>query len=322
MNRIGGKSNTGEGGEDTDRYTRDANGDLRRSAIKQVASGRFGVTSEYLVNSDEIQIKIAQGAKPGEGGQLPGRKVYPWIAKVRLSTPGVGLISPPPHHDIYSIEDLAELIYDLKNANKHARINVKLVSEVGVGTIAAGVAKGHADVILISGTSGGTGASPQSSIQHAGLPWELGIAETHQTLLLNNLRSRVILETDGQLKTGRDVAIAALLGAEEYGFSTSPLIVLGCIMMRVCHLDTCPVGVATQNPELRKKFMGDPSDVVTYLRFVAQELREIMASLGFRTVNEMVGQMDRLTTKGAIDHWKAITLLRSTKREGAVVLMG
>lgn len=305
MNRIGGKSNTGEGGEDTDRYTRDSNGDLRRSAIKQVASGRFGVTSEYLVNSDEIQIKIAQGAKPGEGGQLPGRKVYPWIAKVRLSTPGVGLISPPPHHDIYSIEDLAELIYDLKNANKHARINVKLVSEVGVGTIAAGVAKGHADVILISGTSGGTGASPQSSIQHAGLPWELGIAETHQTLLLNNLRSRVILETDGQMKTGRDVAIAALLGAEEYGFSTSPLIVLGCIMMRVCHLDTCPVGVATQNPELRKKFMGDPSDVVTYLRFVAQELREIMASLGFRNVNEMVGQMDRLTTKGAIDHWKA-----------------
>lgn len=305
MNRIGGKSNTGEGGEDTDRYTADANGDLRRSAIKQVASGRFGVTSEYLVNSDEIQIKIAQGAKPGEGGQLPGRKVYPWIAKVRLSTPGVGLISPPPHHDIYSIEDLAELIYDLKNANKYARINVKLVSEVGVGTIAAGVAKGHADVILISGTSGGTGASPQSSIQHAGLPWELGIAETHQTLLLNNLRSRVVLETDGQLKTGKDIAIAALLGAEEYGFSTSPLIVLGCIMMRVCHLDTCPVGVATQNPELRKKFTGNPTDVVTYLRFVAQELREIMASLGFRSVNEMIGQTDRLTTKRAIDHWKA-----------------
>ncbi len=305
MNRIGGKSNTGEGGEDTDRYTVDENGDLRRSAIKQVASGRFGVTSEYLVNSDEIQIKIAQGAKPGEGGQLPGRKVYPWIAKVRLSTPGVGLISPPPHHDIYSIEDLAELIYDLKNANKYARINVKLVSEVGVGTIAAGVAKGHADVILISGTSGGTGASPQSSIQHAGLPWELGIVETHQTLLLNNLRSRVVLETDGQLKTGRDVAIAALLGAEEYGFSTAPLIVLGCIMMRVCHLDTCPVGVATQNPELRKKFTGNPSHVVNYLKFVAQELREIMATLGFRNVNEMIGQMDRLKTKKAVDHWKA-----------------
>ena len=305
MNRIGGKSNTGEGGEDTDRFTRDENGDLRRSAIKQVASGRFGVTSEYLVNSDEIQIKVAQGAKPGEGGQLPGRKVYPWIAKVRLSTPGVGLISPPPHHDIYSIEDLAELIYDLKNANKHARINVKLVSEVGVGTIASGVAKGHADVILISGTSGGTGASPQSSVQHAGLPWELGIAETHQTLLLNNLRSRVVLETDGQLKTGRDVAIAALLGAEEYGFSTGPLIVLGCIMMRVCHLDTCPVGVATQNPELRKKFGGDPGHVVNYLKFIAQELREIMAELGYRNLNEMIGQSDRLVTNSAIDHWKA-----------------
>ncbi len=305
MNRIGGKSNTGEGGEDTDRFTRDDNGDLRRSAIKQVASGRFGVTSEYLVNSDEIQIKIAQGAKPGEGGQLPGRKVYPWIAKVRLSTPGVGLISPPPHHDIYSIEDLAELIYDLKNANKHARINVKLVSEVGVGTIAAGVAKGHADVILVSGASGGTGASPQSSVQHAGLPWELGIAETHQTLLLNNLRSRVVLETDGQLKTGKDVAIAALLGAEEFGFSTGPLIVFGCIMMRVCHLDTCPVGVATQNPELRKKFNGDPGHVVNYLRFIAEDLRGIMAKLGFRTVDEMVGRSDRLKTKSAINHWKA-----------------
>ena len=305
MNRIGGKSNTGEGGEDTDRFTRDENGDLRRSAIKQVASGRFGVTSEYLVNSDEIQIKIAQGAKPGEGGQLPGRKVYPWIAKVRLSTPGVGLISPPPHHDIYSIEDLAELIYDLKNANKYARINVKLVSEVGVGTIAAGVAKGHADVILVSGTSGGTGASPQSSVQHAGLPWELGIAETHQTLLLNNLRSRVVLETDGQLKTGKDVAIAALLGAEEFGFSTGPLIVLGCIMMRVCHLDTCPVGVATQNPELRKKFGGDPGHVVNYLRFIAEDLRGIMAKLGFRTVDEMVGRADRLKTKTVINHWKA-----------------
>lgn len=305
MNRIGGKSNTGEGGEDTDRYTPDSNGDLRRSAIKQVASGRFGVTSEYLVNSDEIQIKIAQGAKPGEGGQLPGRKVYPWIAKVRLSTPGVGLISPPPHHDIYSIEDLAELIYDLKNANRNARINVKLVSEVGVGTIAAGVAKGHADVILISGTSGGTGASPHSSIQYAGLPWELGIAETHQTLLLNNLRSRVVLETDGQMKTGRDVAIAALLGAEEYGFSTAPLIVLGCIMMRVCHLDTCPVGVATQNPELRKKYTGNPSHVVNFMRFVATELREIMARLGFRTVNEMIGRTDKLEMRKDINHWKA-----------------
>jgi len=305
MNRIGGKSNTGEGGEDTDRNTRDENGDLRRSAIKQVASGRFGVTSEYLVNAEEIQIKIAQGAKPGEGGQLPGRKVYPWIAKVRFSTPGVGLISPPPHHDIYSIEDLAELIYDLKNANKYARINVKLVSEVGVGTIAAGVTKGHADVILISGTSGGTGASPQSSIQHAGLPWELGIAETHQTLLLNNLRSRVVLETDGQLKTGKDVAIAALLGAEEFGFSTGPLIVLGCIMMRVCHLDTCPVGVATQNPELRKKFGGDPTHVVNYMKFIARDLRDIMAKLGFRTIDEMIGRSDKLKTKTIIKHWKA-----------------
>lgn len=305
MNRIGAKSNTGEGGEDTDRFTPDDNGDLRRSAIKQVASGRFGVTSEYLVNSDEIQIKIAQGAKPGEGGQLPGRKVYPWIAKVRLSTPGVGLISPPPHHDIYSIEDLAQLIYDLKNSNKYARINVKLVSEVGVGTIAAGVAKGHADVILISGTSGGTGASPLSSIQHAGLPWELGIAETHQTLLLNNLRSRVTLETDGQMKTGRDIAIAALLGAEEFGLSTAPLIVLGCIMMRVCHLDTCPVGVATQNPELRKKYTGDPGHVVNYMKFIAAEMREYMAKLGFRTINEMVGRTDKLEMTKALDHWKA-----------------
>ena len=305
MNRIGAKSNTGEGGEDTDRFTPDPDGDLRRSAIKQVASGRFGVTSEYLVNSDEIQIKIAQGAKPGEGGQLPGKKVYPWIAKVRLSTPGVGLISPPPHHDIYSIEDLAQLIYDLKNANRRARINVKLVSEAGVGTIAAGVAKGHADVILISGTSGGTGASPQSSIQHAGLPWELGIAETHQTLLQNNLRSRVVLETDGQMKTGRDIAIAALLGAEEFGFSTAPLIVLGCIMMRVCHLDTCPVGVATQNPELREKFTGDPAHVVNFMRFVATEFREIMAKMGFRAVNEMIGRTDRLGTRKPVEHWKA-----------------
>jgi glutamate synthase (ferredoxin) len=305
MNRIGGKSNTGEGGEDTARNTPDENGDLRRSSIKQVASGRFGVTGAYLVNSEEIQIKIAQGAKPGEGGQLPGKKVYPWIAKVRLSTPGVGLISPPPHHDIYSIEDLAELIHDLKNANQGARINVKLVSEVGVGTIAAGVAKGHADVILISGYDGGTGASPQSSIQHAGLPWELGLAETHQTLLINNLRSRVVLETDGQMKTGRGVIIAALLGAEEFGFSTAPLIVLGCIMMRVCHLDTCPVGVATQNPELRKQFTGDPGHVVNFMKFIAQDVREIMAELGFRTIDEMIGRSDRLEMRRAVDHWKA-----------------
>ena len=258
MNRIGGKSNTGEGGEDPARYILDPNGDSRNSAIKQVASARFGVTSYYLVNARELQIKMAQGAKPGEGGQLPGKKVYPWIAKVRHSTPGVGLISPPPHHDIYSIEDLAQLIHDLKNANPQARINVKLVSEVGVGTVAAGVAKAHADVVLISGHDGGTGASPQTSIKHAGLPWELGLAETHQTLVLNNLRSRIVVETDGQLKTGRDVVIAALLGAEEFGFATAPLVVLGCVMMRVCHLDTCPTGVATQNPELRKNFNGDP----------------------------------------------------------------
>jgi glutamate synthase (ferredoxin) len=305
MNRIGGKSNTGEGGEDPARYIPDPNGDSRNSAIKQVASGRFGVTSQYLVNAKELQIKIAQGAKPGEGGQLPGAKVYPWIAKVRFSVPGVGLISPPPHHDIYSIEDLAELIHDLKNANPDARISVKLVSEVGVGTIAAGVAKGHADVVLISGHDGGTGASPQTSIHHAGLPWELGLAETHQTLLLNNLRSRIVVETDGQLKTGRDVVIAALLGAEEFGFSTAPLVVLGCIMMRVCHLDTCPVGVATQNPELRKKFRGDPEHVVNFMRFIAQEVRELMAKLGFRTVNEMIGRTDKLEMRKAIDHWKA-----------------
>jgi len=305
MNRIGGRSNTGEGGEDPSRYTPDANGDSRRSAIKQVASGRFGVTSNYLVNADEIQIKMAQGAKPGEGGQLPGKKVYPWIAEVRGSTPGVGLISPPPHHDIYSIEDLAELIHDLKNANPRARINVKLVSEVGVGTIAAGVAKGRADVILVSGYDGGTGASPMASMRHAGLPWELGLAEAHQTLILNNLRDRVVVETDGKILTGRDLAIAALLGAEEYGFSTAPLVVIGCVMMRVCHLDTCPVGVATQNPELRKKFTGDPAHVVNFMRFVAQEMREIMAELGFRTIEEMVGRTDRLDTKKAIDHWKA-----------------
>ncbi len=305
MNRIGGKSNTGEGGEDPMRYIPDPNGDSRNSAIKQVASGRFGVTSEYLIQAKELQIKMAQGAKPGEGGELPGRKVYPWIAKVRLSTPGVGLVSPPPHHDIYSIEDLAQLIHDLKNANHRARISVKLVSEVGVGTIAAGVAKGHADVVLISGHDGGTGASPQTSIKHAGLPWELGVAETHQTLVLNNLRSRIAVETDGQLKTGRDVVIATLLGAEEFGFATTALVTLGCIMMRVCHLDTCPVGIATQNPVLRKNFMGDPSYAVNFMVFLAQEMRETMARLGFRTVNEMVGRADRLEVKRAVDHWKA-----------------
>jgi glutamate synthase (ferredoxin) len=305
MNRIGGKSNTGEGGEHPGRFTPDANGDLRRSAIKQVASGRFGVTSHYLVNADEIQIKMAQGAKPGEGGQLPGPKVYPWVAEVRGVTPGVGLISPPPHHDIYSIEDLAELIHDLKNANPRARISVKLVSEVGVGTIAAGVAKGKADVVLISGYEGGTGASPQTSIRHAGLPWELGLAETHQTLVLNNLRSRIAVETDGKLMTGRDVAIAAMLGAEEFGFATTPLIALGCVMMRVCHLDTCPVGVATQNPELRAKFTGDPQHVVNFMQFVAQDLRELMAELGFRTIEEMIGRTDALEPKRAIAHWKA-----------------
>ncbi|HOV79465.1 MAG TPA: glutamate synthase large subunit [Bacillota bacterium] len=305
MNRIGGRSNTGEGGEDPARHKLLPNGDSLRSAIKQVASGRFGVTSEYLTNSDEIQIKMAQGAKPGEGGQLPGRKVYPWIAKVRGTTAGVGLISPPPHHDIYSIEDLAELIHDLKNANPGARINVKLVSEVGVGTIAAGVSKGRADVVLISGYEGGTGASPRTSISHAGLPWELGVAETHQTLVLNNLRDRIVIETDGKLMTGRDVVIAALLGAEEFGFATAPLVVMGCVMMRVCHLDTCPAGVATQNPELRKKFAGKPEHVVNFMRFIAQEVREIMAGLGFRTVNEMVGRTDVLEQKKGIEHWKA-----------------
>ncbi|MBK7974425.1 MAG: glutamate synthase large subunit [Deltaproteobacteria bacterium] len=305
MNRIGGKSNTGEGGEDPDRFIRDPNGDLRRSAIKQVASARFGVTSEYLVNSDELQIKMAQGAKPGEGGQLPGEKVYPWIAKTRHSTPWVGLISPPPHHDIYSIEDLAQLIHDLKNANHYARVSVKLVSAVGVGTVAAGVSKGKADVVLISGDTGGTGASPQTSIKHAGLPWELGLAETQQTLVLNNLRSRIRVETDGKLLTGRDVAIAALLGAEEFGFSTAPLVTVGCIMMRKCHLNTCPVGVATQDPELRKKFAGKPDHVVNFFSFVAEELRRIMASLGFRTVEEMVGRVDKLKVRDGIDHWKA-----------------
>src|SRR5882724_7924958 len=305
MNRIGGKSNTGEGGEDPARYVLDANGDSRNSAIKQVASGRFGVTSYYLTQAKELQIKMAQGAKPGEGGELPGRKVYPWIAKVRHSTPGVGLISPPPHHDIYSIEDLAELIHDLKNANHHARISVKLVAEVGVGTVAAGVAKAHADVVLISGYDGGTGASPQTSIKHAGIPWELGLAETHQTLVLNNLRSRIAVETDGQLKTGRDVIVAALLGAEEFGFATAPLVTLGCIMMRVCHLNTCPVGVATQDPVLRKRFTGDPQHAVNFMKFIAQEVRELMAQLGFRTINEMIGRTDCLEARKAVEHWKA-----------------
>jgi glutamate synthase domain-containing protein 2/glutamate synthase domain-containing protein 1/glutamate synthase domain-containing protein 3 len=305
MNRIGGKSNTGEGGEDPARYEPLPNGDSKNSAIKQVASGRFGVTSQYLVMAKELQIKMAQGAKPGEGGQLPGQKVYPWIAKVRYSTPGVGLISPPPHHDIYSIEDLAELIHDLKNANHHARISVKLVAEVGVGTIAAGVAKAHADVVLISGYDGGTGASPQTGIKHAGIPWELGLAETHQTLVLNDLRSRIIVETDGQLKTGRDVVIAALLGAEEFGFATAPLVAMGCIMMRVCHLNTCPVGVATQDPALRKFFAGKPEHVVNFMRMIAEEVRELMAQLGFRQMNKMIGRVDRLEVKKAIDHWKA-----------------
>ena len=305
MNRLGAKSNTGEGGEDPERYIPRANGDSARSAIKQVASGRFGVTSEYLVNADDIQIKMAQGAKPGEGGQLPPHKVYPWVAKTRHSTPGVGLISPPPHHDIYSIEDLAQLIHDLKNANDAARIHVKLVAEVGVGTVAAGVAKAHADVILISGHDGGTGASPLTSLKHAGGPWELGLAETQQTLLLNRLRDRVVLQTDGQLKTGRDVVIAALLGAEEFGFATAPLVVMGCVMMRVCHLDTCPVGVATQNPELRARFAGKPEFVVNFFEFVAQEVREYLAQLGFRSLEEAIGHVEMLDTRAAVTHWKA-----------------
>ena len=305
MNRIGGKSNTGEGGEDPARNIPDSNGDSRRSAIKQVASGRFGVTSEYLVNADDIQIKMAQGAKPGEGGQLPGNKVYPWIAKVRYSTPGVGLISPPPHHDIYSIEDLAQLIHDLKNANKNARVHVKLVAEVGVGTVAAGVSKAHADVVLISGHDGGTGASPLTSLKHAGAPWELGLAETQQTLMLNGLRDRIVVQVDGQMKTGRDVMIAALLGAEEYGFATAPLVVSGCVMMRVCHLDTCPVGVATQNPELRKKFNGKPEFVETFFEYIAQEVRELLARLGFKCLDEAIGQVELLDTKSAVAHWKA-----------------
>lgn len=305
MNRIGGRSNSGEGGEQVARFVPDENGDNRRSAIKQVASGRFGVTSHYLVNADEIQIKVAQGAKPGEGGHLPGKKVYPWVAEVRGSTPGVELISPPPHHDIYSIEDLAELIYNLKNANPYARISVKLVSAVGVGTIAAGVAKGRADVVLISGYDGGTGAAPKTSLKHTGLPWEIGLAETHQTLLLNGLRDRIVVETDGKMMTGRDVVTAALLGAEEYGFSTAPLVVLGCVMMRVCHMDTCPVGIATQNPELRKKYAGDPEHVANFMRFIARETRELMAELGFRTINEMIGRTDVLEARQAVDHWKA-----------------
>jgi glutamate synthase (NADPH/NADH) large chain len=305
MNRLGGKSNTGEGGEDPERYRLDPNGDSRRSAIKQVASARFGVTSEYLVNADDIQIKMAQGAKPGEGGQLPGHKVYPWIARVRHSTPGVTLISPPPHHDIYSIEDLAQLVYDLKNANPAARIHVKLVAEVGVGTVAAGVSKAHADVVLISGHDGGTGASPLTAIKHSGIPWELGLAETQQVLMLNRLRDRIVVQVDGQLRTGRDVVIAALLGAEEFGFATAALVVSGCIMMRVCHLNTCPVGIATQDPELRKKFTGRPEFVENYFRFVAEDVRELMAQLGFRTVAEMVGRADRLEMRAALAHWKA-----------------
>ncbi len=313
MNRIGGKSNSGEGGENPKRYAPDANGDLRRSAIKQIASGRFGVKSHYLIHADELQIKMAQGAKPGEGGQLPGNKVYPWVADVRGSTPGVGLISPPPHHDIYSIEDLAQLIYDLKNANREARISVKLVAKSGIGTIAAGVAKGKADVISVSGYDGGTGASPRTSIKHTGLPWELGLAETHQTLMLNNLRERVVLETDGKLMTGKDVVMAALLGAEEFGFATAPLVVLGCVMMRVCHKDTCPVGIATQNPELREKFMGNADHVVNFMHYIAQEVREIMAMLGFRTIEEMIGRTDILTiSERAKVHWKAKDLDLST----------
>ncbi|GAA0392272.1 glutamate synthase large subunit [Microbispora corallina] len=304
MNRLGGKSNTGEGGEDPERLYDPE----RRSAIKQVASGRFGVTSEYLVNADDLQIKMAQGAKPGEGGQLPGHKVYPWIAKTRHSTPGVGLISPPPHHDIYSIEDLAQLIHDLKNSNPRARVHVKLVAEVGVGTVAAGVSKAHADVVLISGHDGGTGASPLTSVKHAGAPWELGLAETQQTLLLNGLRDRIVVQADGQLKTGRDVVIAALLGAEEYGFATAPLVVSGCVMMRVCHLDTCPVGVATQNPELRKRFSGRPEFVVNFFEFIAQEVREYLAELGYRSLEEVIGRADLLDTDRAVEHWKAAGL--------------
>jgi glutamate synthase (NADPH/NADH) large chain len=305
MNRIGAKSNTGEGGEDPERWEPLPNGDSKRSAIKQVASGRFGVTSEYLVNADDLQIKMAQGAKPGEGGQLPGHKVYPWIAKTRHSTPGVGLISPPPHHDIYSIEDLKQLIHDLKNANPAARVHVKLVAEVGVGTVAAGVSKAKADVVLISGHDGGTGASPLTSLKHAGAPWELGLAEAQQTLLLNGLRERIVVQADGQLKTGRDVIIAALLGAEEFGFATAPLVVSGCVMMRVCHLDTCPVGIATQNPELRKRFSGKPEFVINFFEYIAEEVREYLAALGFRSIAAAVGHVEAIDARRAIDHWKA-----------------
>ncbi len=305
MNRIGAKSNTGEGGEDTERFLPLPNGDSKRSSIKQVASGRFGVTANYLTNSDDIQIKMAQGAKPGEGGQLPGQKVWPWIAKTRHSTPGVGLISPPPHHDIYSIEDLKQLIHDLKNANPEARVHVKLVSEVGVGTVAAGVSKAKADVVLISGHDGGTGASPLNSLKHAGTPWELGLAETQQTLMINGLRDRIVVQTDGQLKTGRDVMVATLLGAEEFGFATAPLVVMGCIMMRVCHLDTCPVGVATQNPNLRARFAGQADHVVNFMHFIAEEVRELLAQLGFRTLEEAIGRVDLLDTRKAVEHWKA-----------------
>ena len=312
MNRMGARSNSGEGGEDSARYPKDANGDWRRSAIKQVASGRFGVTSEYLVNCTDLQIKMAQGAKPGEGGQLPGHKVYPWIAQVRHSTPGVGLISPPPHHDIYSIEDIAQLIHDLKNANPQARVHVKLVAEAGVGTVAAGVSKAHADVVLISGHDGGTGASPLTSLKHGGVPWELGLAETQQVLRLNGLRDRIVVQVDGQMKTGRDVVIAALLGAEEFGFATAPLVVSGCVMMRVCHLNTCPVGIATQDPELRKKFNGKPEFVETFFKFIAEEVRELMAALGFRSMEEMIGHVDKLDLRRALDHWKAHGLDLST----------
>ncbi|MHB1988356.1 MAG: glutamate synthase large subunit [Acidimicrobiales bacterium] len=309
MNRLGGRSNTGEGGEDPARFDQDANGDSRRSAVKQVASGRFGVTSEYLVDADDIQIKIAQGAKPGEGGQLPGEKVYPWIAKTRHCTPGVGLISPPPHHDIYSIEDLAQLIYDLKNANPAARVHVKLVAEVGVGTVAAGVAKAHADVVLISGHDGGTGAAPLTSLKHAGVPWELGLAETQQTLVRNGLRDRIVVQVDGQIKTGRDVLVAALLGAEEFGFATAPLVVSGCVMMRVCHLDTCPVGIATQNPELRKHYSGRPEFVETFFEYIAEEVRELLASLGLRSIEEAVGHVELLEVSRAVEHFSKASKL-------------
>ncbi|MGA3148369.1 MAG: glutamate synthase large subunit, partial [Acidimicrobiales bacterium] len=324
MNRLGGRSNTGEGGEDVDRFTPDPNGDLRRSAIKQVASGRFGVTSEYLVNADDIQIKIAQGAKPGEGGQLAGTKVYPWIAKTRYSTPGVGLISPPPHHDIYSIEDIAQLIHDLKSANPTARVHVKLVAEVGVGTVAAGVAKAHSDVVLISGHDGGTGAAPLTSLKHAGIPWELGLAETQQTLLANDLRDRIVVQVDGQMKTGRDVIIGALLGAEEFGFATAPLVVSGCVMMRVCHLDTCPVGIATQNPTLRARYSGTPEFVETFFEYIAEEVREYLAALGLRSLEEAIGRVDLIDAARAIDHWKAAgldlspILVQTELAEGAV----